>query len=524
MQRWNPEIEPSKREQAILKRLERTRKLFKFLRLHRHEIFDEAFQDELAAMYRQTGAGDSPVPPAMLCLVVLLQAYLRISDAEAVELSIMDARWSMVLGCLGSDDPPFSQGALQAFRNRLIAHDMDRRLLERTVEVARATEEFDWKKLPKELRLAIDSRPFEGAGRVEDVFNLLGHALRKLIDLSAQLLECPAADIYRETRIPNLLHISVKAVLDIDWSDPDQKAEGLAKLLTYVTRLQQWLERRALLEEEPLAPYLASLARVQEQNLEVDEDGRAKIRRGVAEERQVSIEDPEMRHGRKSSSKRFNGFKEHIATDLDSGLVMACAVTPANRPEEDATPALAEDLRRFDQPIGELSVDRAYVNSDLVRDVRASGGEVLAKPWRAANTNGDFLLKTDFKIDVKRGTITCLNGQVERFEPGTDSIVRFNAAVCNECVLRIGCTNSASGRSVSISKDEAAQQGYRKLQGTVAGRAQLRRRVPVEHRLAHIARKQGPRARYLGTRKNLFDLRRTAALINLEVIHARAAA
>lgn len=524
MQRWNPDIEPSRREQAILKRLERTRKLFKFLRLHRHEIFNEGFQDELAGMYRQTGAGDSPVPPAMLCLVVLLQAYLRISDAEAVELSIMDARWSMVLACLGSDDPPFSQGALQAFRERLIKHDMDRRLLERTVEVARATEQFDWKKLPKELRLAIDSRPFEGAGRVEDIFNLLGHALRKLIALSARLLERPAADIYRETRIPILLGTSVKAILDIDWSDPDQKAQGLAKLLSYVTRLERWLERQALLEEQPLAPYLASLARVKEQNLEVDEDGHTKIRRGVAKERQISIEDPEMRHGRKSSSKLFNGFKEHIATDLDSGLVMACAVTPANRPEEEATPALADDLRRFGQPIGEISVDRAYVTSDLVRDLRASGGEVLAKPWRAANTNGDFFVKTDFKIDVKRGTITCLNGQVERFEPGTESIVQFNAEVCNGCVLRIGCTNSASGRSVSISKDEAAQQGYRKLQATGGGRARLRRRVPVEHRLAHIARKQGPRARYMGVRKNLFDLRRTAALINLEVIQAREAA
>jgi len=40
-----------------------------------------------------------------------------------------------------------------------------------------------------------------------------------------------------------------------------------------------------------------------------------------------------MRHGRKSSSKRFNGYKRHIAADLDTDLIVACAVTPANRPE-----------------------------------------------------------------------------------------------------------------------------------------------------------------------------------------------
>jgi len=36
--------------------------------------------------------------------------------------------------------------------------------------------------------------------------------------------------------------------------------------------------------------------------------------------------------------------------------------------------------------------------------------------------------------------------------------------------------------------------------------------------LAHISQRQGRRARYLGLRKNLFDLRRAAAIQNLETI------
>ena len=68
-----------------------------------------------------------------VAMVVLLQAYTGTSDAQAVELAIVDARWQMVLGILGEDEAPFSQGALPAFRQRLIAHDMDRRLLERHV-------------------------------------------------------------------------------------------------------------------------------------------------------------------------------------------------------------------------------------------------------------------------------------------------------------------------------------------------------------------------------------------------------
>jgi hypothetical protein len=36
-----------------------------------------------------------------------------------------------------------------------------------------------------------------------------------------------------------------------------------------------------------------------------------------------------------------------------------------------------------------------------------------------------------------------------------------------------------------------------------------------------LGRRQGPRARYKGTRKNLFDVRRAAAVQNLETIDRR---
>jgi hypothetical protein len=51
-------------------------------------------------------------------------------DAKMVELTLVDLRVQMVLGCLGTTRPVFSQGTLQEFRERLIAADLDRRLLE----------------------------------------------------------------------------------------------------------------------------------------------------------------------------------------------------------------------------------------------------------------------------------------------------------------------------------------------------------------------------------------------------------
>ena len=161
--RWKLSETYTEDEEWLLKRLERKQKLYGFLRREGNRIIDEEFQDELASMYRDSGAGRVTVAPGLMAMATLLQGYQGVSDAEAVELSAVDMRWQMVLGCLGVRKPAFSQGALHDFRHRLIEHDMDRRLLERTVEVARETRGFDYKKLPKSLRVAVDSAPIGSA-------------------------------------------------------------------------------------------------------------------------------------------------------------------------------------------------------------------------------------------------------------------------------------------------------------------------------------------------------------------------
>jgi len=62
LERWHPPVEPTRQEALLLKRLNRTKKLFRFLREHRHELFDDAFQEDLEGMYRGTGAGFRPYP------------------------------------------------------------------------------------------------------------------------------------------------------------------------------------------------------------------------------------------------------------------------------------------------------------------------------------------------------------------------------------------------------------------------------------------------------------------------------
>ena len=76
---WNPPVEPSPEEHAVIKAVRRAR-LFVFLREHRHELFDEEFQAELAQAYVDSPKGQPPVPPAQLALATILQAYTKVSD------------------------------------------------------------------------------------------------------------------------------------------------------------------------------------------------------------------------------------------------------------------------------------------------------------------------------------------------------------------------------------------------------------------------------------------------------------
>jgi len=286
-------------------------------------------------------------------------------------------------------------------------------------------------------------------------------------------------------------------------------------VLDALSAVERYLDRPAEAAEETAASQeaLAVAHQVRAQDVEPAADGTPTVRRGVAPARRISVEDAEMRHGRKSRSHRIDGYKRHILRDLDVGLVRAVGLTPANAPESSVTAAITADLAAQQAHLAELHIDRAYLSSTLVRE-RADDLTIFCKAWPVRN--GDRFPKTAFTLDWDQRTIRCPNAASLPFEPG--GTVRFPAETCAACPLRDRCTTSAHGRSVSIHPDERLLVELRQRQTTPTGRATLRERVAVEHALAHIGRWQGRRARYHGARKNLFDLRRCAVVHNLHVV------
>ena len=210
---------------------------------------------------------------------------------------------------------------------------------------------------------------------------------------------------------------------------------------------------------------------------------------------------------------RIDGYKRHVLTDLDTDLAVAVGVTAANVAEAEVAEQITADLDAQQVTLGELHIDRAYLSSSLVQD-RDPDLEVFCKAFPVRN--GPRFAKTAFTLDFDQGLLTCPNNITMAFIPGGK--VQFPAQVCNGCPLGAQCTTSPRGRSVQIHPDERLLVELRAAQQTPHGRARLRQRTQVEHTLAHVDRWQGDRARYLGTRKNLFDLRRVAVVHNLHVI------
>jgi len=368
----------------------------------------------------------------------------------------------------------------------------------------------------KGLKVALDSAPRWGAGRVEDTVNHIGHALELVVRCVAMVTEHNVEQVCQLAKLELLGHPSLKSALDIDWDDKHEQQRALNRLLDEVNRLKQWLNEQLpeKTRQSPLKEALEQLHLLIDQDVEPDPDGAGShIKKGVAKERQISISDPDMRHGRKSKSKKIKGFKRFIARELEHGLILGVTVQPANRPEQEATQTLQEQAQKYGK-IEELHIDRGFLASDVVGEMHEDGVEVVCRPWKARN-KGRFT-KEDFELDLEQRKVTCPAGRTASMG---QNVARFSGKECDKCGLREQCTKAkpGRGRSISIHKHEHLLQQLRGSKATSEGRARLRQRVAVEHSLAHICNRQGPKARYRGTDKNVLDLCRYAVIENLFV-------
>ncbi|EQD67678.1 transposase IS4 family protein, partial [mine drainage metagenome] len=127
--------------------------------------------DLFAPMYA-SGIGRPSVPPILLAKALLLEMHDGVSDREAEEHATFDLRWRYALD-LDVDDKAFDASTLCRFRARLLVHEQERSAFERFVTAAR-----DAGLLSR--RQIMDSTAVHGAGAVQDTYQLIRGAIRRL--------------------------------------------------------------------------------------------------------------------------------------------------------------------------------------------------------------------------------------------------------------------------------------------------------------------------------------------------------
>jgi hypothetical protein len=478
---------------------------------------DQLFRDEDFAPCYADGIGRPSTPPSLLALLTLMHHECGCSDLEAVERAGYDLRWAAVLR-RAAGTPLCAKSTFQLFRAHLILHDGVRTVFEQSIAEARRAGLL--KRGP--LTVALDTKPILGRGAVEDTYNLLATGIQQLVRALAAGAGQEPAEWAAVHDLARYFAPSVKGSADLDWSDPEQRRQFLAEIVTDARRLLRLAGNApAGAAGAPVREAAALLGQLLLQDVVettgTDGTPQARIKEGTAPERIPSVTDPEQRHGRKSQSKRFTGHKTSVAVAVDSQLILDATVLSGSA--GDASEALAQ-VERVEATTGqtvEKSLgDCAYGGAETRQAFADAGRELVAKVPQPSE-NGGLFPKHAFVIDLEAETVTCPGGQTTaRFTPEKDGGKTFHfGAACRECPLRAHCTTATGGRTVAVHAQEARLRAARVFQATPAGRAQLRARVVAEHRLARLGQLGAGQARYRGRAKSRFQLLILATIANL---------
>ncbi len=468
-----------------------------------------------------TTRGRRSIPPSIVATVMVLQRLEGCSDREAVERVTFDLRWKYAAG-VDENYPGFVHTVLVDMRARLRESDDPDRVFGVTTDVARAAGLVG-------VRRVLDSAPLYDAVATQDTVTLIRSAIRGLLKASDEALE---SELRAMLKRDDDYASGGKPVCD--WDDPEARTALVDELVNDGLDALETLDGRSLGPDVVQAAEL--LATVIGQDIDHGPDDLFRIARRVAKDRVISTVDEDARHGHKTSSQSFDGYKGHIAIDPDSEIITAASVGAANEGDGCSMPELLEELGDQDdirtdeqeqerQPSRDhdddgkpiVYGDSAYGSGVSLARLDEMGAIAMTKVQTPSAPGGRFT-KDHFKIDLETQTVTCPNDVTAPLIPTRSGAQARFGTVCASCPLRSDCTASPTGRVVTVGPYEALLAAARARQKDPAWQQDYRAHRPkVERKLAHMLRRShgGRRARVRGRPRVDQDWKLLAAAVNL---------
>jgi transposase len=475
-------------------------------------LFDD---DDLAEMYCADN-GRSSLPPSLMCGILILQFHDDVSDAEAVERTMYDLRWKVALD-LPLDFPGFDPSSLSVFRKRTVEHGQERYAFDRFVQAGR-TAGF----IPDKVTLLTDTTPVKGAGAVQDTYTLLRKGTRKLLRALGYHLPGKRRGLSEQAKALVVTYVDQDRKADIDWTDSQQRK---AHLQTLVQDVEAALEFAAgQMDDDEVRAIGWLLTKILGDDLEEDDTGGVRIAEGTAADRVISVTDPAMRHGHKSASQRFDGFKVSVTTEQSSELIVDIADLAANdRDGKVLMPVIERAEQHTDMTVERVIGDGAYNSADNLAacsEHPAHPVDLVGPFYRPADPE---VAKSAFHIDLPSQMATCPEGHAVEGRPVRDDkkrpVLRFTfpRAACEACPRFARCVRSKThGRTVTTHAHEALLRQARARQETAEFQALYRLRSAVERKIGELVYHGLRNTRYLGEQKRHFQRLWTGAAVNLK--------
>ena len=465
---------------------------------------------QFAPLYHE--GGRVPISPQLLAAITLLQYMFRVSDAAAVDNTVMRRDWRVALG---RDDvwEGFCPTVLVDFRNRLAGlpiraglppppgGDQARLIFDAMLQILR-----DLGLLRGRRRLRMDATHV-----VADVARLCrADALQEAI----RVLVCELHDRFVELREQADFVTLHRRFGEETWlgtgSSGDERLTALGRDAQALLALcgEREAKAKAVLIQM-LAENCAFPADADPQPLENSERPKDHI---------LTPHEPDVRAGKKGDHW-WQGDKVHIVETADEGQVNFIVDVVPTDPRVDDSTMTQELVQRAKRAVPEadtMLADGGYASATNTRLAAAAGMDLASRP-RGGNRQDKFPPEA-FEFDFEREVARCPGGCESRYwRPREREItIRFRASDCRTCPLRDHCTTSKHGRSLGISKDYLQLVADRR-------RAQLpefgelyRHRAPIEATMSHLVRDCGlRRSRYRGRPKRALHSILAATALNV---------
>jgi len=474
------------------------------------------FQDDDLQELYDPSIGRPSLPPSLLSGVLLLQFHDDVSDEEAVQRLMFDLRWQVALN-LPTDFPGFDPSSLTYFRQRLIEHNQERYAFDRFVKVGR---EAGF--IPDRVTLLTDTTRTKGAGAVMDTYTLLRKGIRKLLKQCGYAAAGKQRGLSPETQRLIATYVDQDRKAKLDWTDPQQRTAQLKVLFQDAEAALDLATEQIDAADVRSTGWL--LVKIMGDDLEPDAQGQPQIAEGTAPDRIISITEPEMRHGRKSSAQRFDGFKAAVTTEQSSALILDIQdMRAAGSDGQELMPTITRVEQHAGVTVERIIGDGAYGSGENRAACATHQDQPVDLVAPLARPDDPEVDKSAFAIDLAIQTATCPQGHTVTGQAGSPKLgrptLRFTCprATCEACPLFKRCVKSkTAGRTVQTHPYEAELQAARQRQQTDEFKDTYRLRPPIERKQAELVVHGLRNTRYLGHPKRQLQRLWQAATVNLK--------